>query len=107
MMCHLDKTSCSHYNIAVLGRGAAAAQKRILRWTRGLRRQRPKNAFWGGRSVCGGGGPKRILAASRIVINTDSAGDFPHPPLPSPRLPVPPAPPLLRQRILPAPRASL
>jgi len=40
-MCHLDKTFCSRYNTAVLGRGVCGGSG-------------PKNAFWGGRGVCGG-----------------------------------------------------
>jgi len=48
MMCHLDKTSCSCHNTAAhfgvdAGSAAAAAQKRILEWTRGpWRRRRDK-----------------------------------------------------------------
>jgi len=90
MMCYLDKTSCSRYNTAVLGRGVCdgSGPKRIL-----------------GERVGGGGGmaagcevtvPSNTwchnMAASRIIINIDSAGDFPHPPPPSSRLPVSPTP---------------
>ena len=47
---NLVRVIVPHFGVDVES-AAAAAQKRILRWTRGLRQ--PENAFWGER---GGGG---------------------------------------------------
>jgi len=77
--------------------------QRILKWTRNLRRQRPKNAFWGERdgggvAAAGAGCGVTVMPQHGITyhytINIDSAGAFPRLPPPSLRLRVPSRSPL-------------
>jgi len=66
----------THFGVDA-GFAAAAVQKRILEWTRGLRHQRSKNAFWSGRWVCGSSDPKTHFGvdAGSVAAAAAAAGD--------------------------------
>ena len=93
MMCHLDKTSCSRYSTMAHFGAVAAAAAAAAAVAAGCGVTIPSDTW------C------HNMATSRIIINTDSAVDFPRLPPSSPRLLVPlvptSTPPRLRVPPLP------